>query len=163
MEPRYCPLCTRPLARRPVDGEERLACQDAGCGWVFWDNPAPVVAGLVEHGHDVILIQNRGWPPEWWGLVTGFLERGETPEEGMLRELDEELGLAGEIVSLIGVYSFRRANQVIIAYHLRAAGPITPGEELAGYKAVPIAKLRPWPGATGQAVADWLAAGEGRR
>ncbi len=158
MELKYCPQCGGPLETRLIGGRERRACPDEACGFVFWLNPAPVVAGLVEHGQDVILIQNKEWPPGWWGLVTGFLESGESPEEGMLRELEEELGLKGEIQGLIGVYPFLRANQVIIAYHLVAQGEIVQGEELSGYKRVPIAKLKPWPGATGQAVADWLAA-----
>ena len=36
---------------------------------------------------------DHGWPEKWFGLVSGFLERGETPEEGMRRELAEELAL----------------------------------------------------------------------
>ena len=64
----------------------------------------------------------------------------------------------GEIVALIGVYSFFRMNQVIVAYHVRAEGTITLGEELADYKRIVPEKLRPWPMGTGQAVSDWLAA-----
>jgi len=158
MEARFCPLCARPLVTRPVDGIDRQACPDAGCGWVFWDNPLPVVAGLVEHQGQVLLIQNRGWPPDWWGLVTGFLERGESPEAGVLREVREELNLDAELRGLIGAYGFARQNQVIIAYHLEAFGPYAPGPELNGVKPIPTERLKPWPGATGQAVADWLAA-----
>lgn len=148
------------METRELGGRERRACPDQACGYVFWLNPAPVLAGLVEYGQDVILIQNMEWPQDWWGLVTGFMESGETPEEGMLRELEEELGLVGEIQSLIGVYDFQRMNQVIIAYHIKAQGEIIKGDELRAFKLVPIAKLQPWPGATGQAVADWLAARE---
>lgn len=161
MELQYCPLCARPLVTRPVDGFDRQACPDPACGWVHWNNPLPVVAGLVEHEGRVLLIQNKGWPPDWWGLVTGFLERGESPETGVLREVREELGLMAELKSLIGAYGFARQNQVIIAYHLVAQGPYAPGEELVGVKPVPVERLKPWPGATGQAVADWLA-GRGR-
>jgi len=53
------------------------------------------------------------WPKSWFGLVTGFLERGESPEAGCLREVQEELGLdEAEIVSLIGVYEFTVRNEV---------------------------------------------------
>ena len=76
---------------------------------------------------------------------------------GMLREVREELNLEAELQGLIGVYGHPPRNQVIIAYHLTAQGPYSPGPELAGVKPVPIAKLRPWQGATGQAAADWLA------
>ncbi len=157
MELKYCPQCSGLLESREIGGRERRVCPDQNCGYVFWLNPAPVLAGLVEYGQDVILIQNMDWPPDWWGLVTGFMESGETPEEGMLRELEEELGLKGEIQSLIGVYDFQRSNQVIIAYHIKAQGEIIRGEELRAFQKVPIAKLQPWPGATGQATADWLA------
>jgi hypothetical protein len=49
-------------------------------------------------------------------------------------------------------------NQVIMAYHVRAEGTIILGEELADYKHVLPALLRPWPMGTGEAVRDWLAA-----
>ena len=49
-------------------------------------------------------------------------------------------------------------RQVILAYHVRGHGEIVIGDEIAGVKAVPSDKLRPWPLGTGQAVRDWLAA-----
>ena len=49
-------------------------------------------------------------------------------------------------------------NQVIVAYHVRATGTITLGDELADYKRVAPDNLRPWPLGTGEAVRDWLAA-----
>jgi NADH pyrophosphatase NudC (nudix superfamily) len=86
----YCPRCAQKLTRQKLADRERLACPDPDCGWVFWDNPLPVVAGIVEHEGNVILIQNKGWPETWWGLVTGFLERNETTEEGIRREVMED-------------------------------------------------------------------------
>lgn len=157
LELKFCPACGGPLQTSLIDGRQRPACLDPGCGYVFWGNPVPVVAGLVEHGGHVLLIQNKGWPSDWWGLVSGFLEGCEHPEEGMLREVSEELNLEARMEGLIGIYGFPLRNQVIIAYHLTASGPFSPGPELAGVRPVPVAKLRPWPSATGQAVADWLA------
>jgi len=156
--PRFCPSCARPLEPHAHAGRDRPACPDPECGYVFWDNPLPVVAALVEHEGRVILIQNKGWPESWFGLVTGFLERGETPEQGVLRELKEELSLDGEVAKLIGVYDFQQRNEVIVAYHVCARGTISLGEELAAYKAVEPEKLQPWPFGTGHAVRDWLAA-----
>jgi ADP-ribose pyrophosphatase YjhB (NUDIX family) len=51
-------------------------------------------------------------------LVTGFLEKGETPEQGCLRELKEELGLDGEIVGLVGVYEFIFRNEVCETFRI---------------------------------------------
>jgi len=139
-----------------LDGVERLICPNSDCRFVFYNNPTPVVAAIVEHDGDVILVRNKGWPESWFGLVSGFLERKEDPAAGVLREIQEELNLKGEVISLIGVYPFERMNQVIIAYHVRATGTIEIGDELEAYKRVHPDKLRPWPMGTGHAVKDWL-------
>jgi ADP-ribose pyrophosphatase YjhB (NUDIX family) len=125
---------------------------------VHWNNPTPVVAAIVEHPSGILLIRNRGWPEKFFGLVTGFLEAGETPEEGCLREVHEELGLRATTVRLIGVYPFVMLNQVILAWHVLSNGEVVLGDELEAFKAIPPDKLRPWDVGTGQAVRDWLAA-----
>lgn len=153
----HCLRCGAALTDRDEHGTARRGCPAPGCGWIHYDNPLPVVAAIVEHGDDVLLVRNKGWPEGMYGLVTGFLERAEAPDAGVLREVREELGLAGEVVSLVGAYTFEQRNELIVAYHVRASGDVTVGDELAGYKRVPIAKLRPWPFGTGHAVRDWLA------
>jgi NADH pyrophosphatase NudC (nudix superfamily) len=153
---KYCPKCGQELVLAEVDGVERLKCPSQRCDYVFWNNPIPTVAGVVEYQDKVVLVRQKGWPEKWHGLVTGFLEKGEAPEQGMLRELDEELGLKGDIVEFIGVYSFFELNQLILAYHLKAWGEIRLGDELESYKLIPPGKLRPWSLGTGPALRDWL-------
>ncbi len=153
---RFCPLCAAPLARRMVGERERDAC--TGCDWVHWDNPTPVVAAVIEYDGRVLLARNRAWPPKMFALVAGFLERGETPAEGVLREVKEETDLDADCAHLIGVYEFMRRNELIVAYHVPARGTVRLGEELAEYRLVEPAKLRPWPQGTGQALADWMRA-----
>lgn len=154
---KYCPQCAAPLVSKEHAGRERLVCPNDG--WVYWNNPLPVVAAIIEHEGNVVLVRNHGWPEKMFGLVTGFLEKGESPEQGVLRELREELGLEGEVVRLVGVYPFEQRNELIVAYHVRAHGTIALGDEIAQVKAVPREKLRPWPFGTGLAVSDWLAHG----
>ncbi len=156
---RHCPHCgAGPLIDAPHGGLNRRSCADPACGFVFWDNPTPVVAAIVERNDNVVLVRSLGWPESWFGLVTGFLERGETPEEAALREVKEELGLDGELRQLIGVYAFRRMNQVIIAYHVEAHGGeiVLDETELAAHKEVPLAKVRPWRAGTGHALMAFL-------
>jgi NADH pyrophosphatase NudC (nudix superfamily) len=154
---KYCPKCGSDLAASEVDGHERLRCTSDDCPFVFWDNPTPVVAAIAELNGQVVLTRKDGWPPKMYGVVAGFLEKGETVESSVLREVCEELGLEGEIVEFVGYYSFLQRNQVILAFHVRAEGEIVLGEELAEVKLVDPEKLRPWPIGTGPAVRDWLA------
>lgn len=151
---RFCPDCATPLETVQLDGLSRRRCPD--CQFVHWNNPTPVVAAVVEHEGRVILARNAAWPPGMFGLVTGFLEAGETPEAGVLREVQEELGTNGELGGLVGVYAFTRRNQVILAYHVVIHGEIVLGEELAEYRSVAPDRCRVWPFATGLALRDWL-------
>jgi NADH pyrophosphatase NudC (nudix superfamily) len=152
---KYCPKCAAPLEAVVIDGHSRQKCPD--CDFVHWDNPIPVVAAIVEHEGKVILTRNKGWPEKWLGILAGFLDKGETPEDGVLREVKEELGLEGEIVSFVGNYTFELRNQIIFAYHVRVEGEITLGEELESIKALPPEEVRPWDIGTGPALRDWLA------
>ena len=153
---RFCPQCSAPLAPQDHDGTPRMGC-GAGCGYVHWNNPTPVVAAVVQHGDDLILARNVAWPGKFFALVTGFLEADDpSPEEAVVREVEEELGLQGRTPSFIGHYRFERMNQIIIAYHVVADGEIRLGAELAEYIRVPPAQATYWPAATGLALRDWL-------
>jgi NAD+ diphosphatase len=161
--PRHCAQCGGRLA--PVDGKPgQLLCTAETCGKITYLSPIPVVAAIVERDGHVVLVRGHGWPQSWYGLVTGFLEPQEHPEEAARREVGEELGLAVMESRLIGVYPFPRMNQVIIAYHMRASGEIVLDTvELEAFKLVPLEKLRPWEFGTGAAVKDFLAARERTR
>ena len=152
----YCPTCASELETRTVDGHERLVCSSDDCDFVFYDNPTPVVAAVVQRDDEVILIRNHGWPESWFGLVSGFLEQVEHPTDGVLREVEEEIGAIGEVVGFIGHYPFEQMNQIILAYHVTIEGDVEAGDEIAAIKAVPIEDLKPWEFGTGPAVKDWL-------
>jgi NAD+ diphosphatase len=153
---RFCPQCATPLERRIAGERERAACP--ACGWVHWDNPAPVVAAVIEYEGRVLLARNAAWPPKMFALVTGFLERDETPQAAVAREVKEETNLDTRASSLIGVYDFARKNELIIAYHVVANGTVRLSGELVDYRLIEPAKVRPWPAATGLALADWMRA-----
>jgi NAD+ diphosphatase len=162
MPANFCPQCGSPLQNTEVNGHPRRCCSAAGCAYVHWDNPVPVVAAIVELDGAVILARNQGWPEKMYGLITGFLEKGETPDQAILREVREELGLSADTARFIGYYPFFEMNQLILAFHVAAKGEIVLGEELADIRRVPVERLKPWTLGTGPAVRDWLAARRGQ-
>lgn len=158
-EIRHCTHCGTPLEWLPVadDGggyKDRQGCP--ACGWVHWNNPTPVLAAIVELEGRILLARNAAWPGKSFGLITGFMEAGETPQEGIAREIQEETSLSVSALSLVGVYDFQRMNQVIIAYHAVAHGVVQLSPELVDYRLIEPAKARCWPAGTGYALADWL-------
>ncbi|MCW5613172.1 MAG: NUDIX domain-containing protein [Rubrivivax sp.] len=157
----FCPLCATALAAieqvEDSGAKTRLRCP--ACGWTHWNNPTPVLAAVIEcadRGGQLLLARNAAWTQRMFALITGFMEAGETPEQGITREVAEETALAVRELSLIGVYDFQRMNQVIIAYHALAEGEIRLSPELAEYKLFEPAAVRCWPAGTGYALADWL-------
>ena len=157
-EVRFCSHCASPLQWLTVaeDGGDvqRLRC--AACGWTHWNNPTPVLAAIVEHEGRVLLARNAAWPEKVFGLITGFMEAGESPEEGVAREVAEETGLKAESLELISVHEFLRMNQVIIAFHVRASGQVRLSPELLEYRLLEPEKVQAWPSGTGMALAKWL-------
>lgn len=155
-ELRFCPQCASPLTLGQRGGSQRLVCTSPSCDFVHWDNPVPVVAAVVEHEGQVLLARNVAWPRGFYGLITGFLERNESPQWGVQREVEEELGLSPQGAHFIGLYDFHRKNQLIIAYHVPATGVVRLNEELDDWKHIPIDQARYWDGGTGLALRDWL-------
>jgi NADH pyrophosphatase NudC (nudix superfamily) len=153
---KFCPECSSGLTKVELEGVERTACSSPSCTYVFWNNPTPVVAAIVEHSGKIVLARKKGWPDFMFGVIAGFLEKGETPETAVLREIKEEIGLEGSTPNFIGNYSFFERNQLIIAFHVKAEGSINIGDELDEIKCVLPEEITPWSHGTGPAVKDWL-------
>ncbi len=155
---RYCPACATSLAQieLPEDGGPKTRLRCPACGWTHWNNPVPVLAAIVELDGKVLLARNAAWTRRMFALITGFMEAGESPEEGIRREVLEETGLTVERLALVGVHDFQRMNQVIITYHAVAHGEVRLSPELAEYKLFDPKDVICWPAGTGWALADWL-------
>jgi NAD+ diphosphatase len=158
---RFCTHCATPLALLTVaeDGGPKARLRCPACGWTHWNNPTPVLAAVIEcadRGGQLLLARNAAWPGRNFALVTGFMEAGETPEEGITREVAEETSLTVDSLQLIGVYDFQRMNQLIVAYHAVARGEVVLSPELAEYKFFEPHNVLCWRAGTGYALADWL-------
>jgi len=100
MHYKYCSICGS-LLKAKADGD--LSCTN--CNFVNYRNPRPTVTGLVLHKDRLLLTRRAGEPfKNWWDLPGGFLDRGETPRQCILRELKEETDLGIKIRGLFGIY-----------------------------------------------------------
>ncbi len=155
---KFCPTCATPLAfiTQMEDGGEKARLRCSACNYTHWNNPTPVLAAVVEVEGKILLAQNAAWPGKMFALITGFMEAGETPQEGIAREIKEETNLETTALDLIGVYDFKRMNQVIIAYHAVCHGEVKLSPELVDYRLYEFDQLKCWPAGTGYALADWL-------
>lgn len=122
MDREFCPYCAQRLTSRRIDGRDRQVC--VSCGRVLYENPVPATAAVVFDDDGGVLLVKRNVEPKkgQWCLPGGFIEVGESPEAGCLRELKEETNLAGYIDRLLGVYvadSSIYKSVLIIGYLVR--------------------------------------------
>ncbi len=114
----YCPICGAPVQVTQREGRRRPVC--TRCGHIIYVNPYPA-ACLVVIKDSKVLLTRRSIEPHFgeWCLPGGFLEWGESPEEGARRELLEEAGLAAGELHILGAYDSitgSRRHVLLLAY-----------------------------------------------
>ena len=86
---RYCGVCGGPM-RLHTDISKR--CEH--CGKEVWPQVAPAIIVRITRGDDeVLMARARNFRGDFYGLIAGFVETGETLEEAVVREVREETGL----------------------------------------------------------------------
>jgi len=121
----YCSACGNESIQLIVpkhDTHERKVCTD--CKTVHYENPR-VVVGAVTTFEDKFLLCKRAIEPQLglWTYPSGFLEIGESLEQGAIREAYEEAFANIELTHLVGTYSLLRAQQVHVIYAATLAEP----------------------------------------
>jgi ADP-ribose pyrophosphatase YjhB (NUDIX family) len=111
------------------DDRERLVCPD--CGFIDYQNPRVIVGSVATWGERILLVKRAIQPRRgFWTLPAGFLEHGESPAEGALREAREEACAELELDQLLAVYSIPRIGQVQLMYRARLVAPdVAAGDE----------------------------------
>ncbi len=122
----FCPVCGSELLIAEIENRLRKKC--SSCSWIHYDNPLPVTIAYTLNAENKLLVVRRAHHPGYneWALPGGFLESGETPQEGCLRELKEETSLDGNIEHLIGAYhrhSEMYGSLLVVAYKVTVDNP----------------------------------------
>jgi ADP-ribose pyrophosphatase YjhB (NUDIX family) len=112
------------FVRRIPEGEdrERLTCNE--CGFIAYENPKIVVGSVVDVGGQVLLCRRAIEPRRgFWTIPAGYMELGETVEEGARREAREEACAELALDGVLAIYSIARIGQVQILFRARLATP----------------------------------------
>ena len=101
---KYCSNCGKELSSKNEGDTPRDYCEK--CNVYYYDNPLPVASNIVMKDREILLVKRKNAPFKGlWCLPMGFAESGESIESAALRELVEETGIIGKIVSLVDVSS----------------------------------------------------------
>ncbi|MGO9803196.1 MAG: NUDIX hydrolase [Steroidobacteraceae bacterium] len=141
----YCSQCGAPVALRipPGDHLPRHVCD--ACGTIHYQNPRLVV-GCVPEYEGRILLCRRAIEPRlgYWTVPAGFMENGETLQQGAARESHEEALARVDIGSLLAVVHVLHARQVHVFFRATMRiGDYGPGPESLEVLLLPPADI-PW-------------------
>lgn len=103
---KFCPKCGGKLLEKIIkseEGKKRLVCSK--CNFIFYQNSKPTVSAIIVKNNQILLAKRAIKPfKNKWDVPGGFLEEGEAPQAGLLREIKEELGVKIKIKKLIGIF-----------------------------------------------------------
>jgi len=127
----YCSHCGSPvtLGVPPGDDRTRHICQN--CDRVHYQNPRIIAGAIPVHEQKILLCRRAIAPREGlWTLPAGFLENGETIEQGALRESLEEANARLRAPALYAIFDIPRIHQVYIFFRAELADlDFAPGTE----------------------------------
>ncbi len=130
-EMKYCPICKSKLVVETLDEKPRLVCKS--CGFVFWNNPIPVVAAIVPYDGKIVLVKSS--IRKTWGLPAGHIEEGDTAEKRVIYEVYEETGLEVDILDFLGTWKSDTKNILLLMYVVRVKGGyLRPGGDVEDVK-----------------------------
>ena len=119
-------------------------------------------SALIERGGEYLLARRRDIG--LWNLPGGGMEAGETVEDGLAREVMEEIGVTIRVVRLVGVYSKPQKNEIVLTFLCKLASDQEPGtsdevSEVGWFRARPHAQMTPCPStASGSPMRRWASA-----
>jgi ADP-ribose pyrophosphatase YjhB (NUDIX family) len=108
------------------DTRVRLVCTE--CGFVDYQNPRIIVGSVVSTRDRRVLMCRRAIEPRlgFWTLPAGFLEIGETLEEGAAREALEEAQARIVTNGILAVFSISRIGQIQVIFRASFADMAAP-------------------------------------
>ena len=88
---RHCGVCGAPTA--PIRAGHCLVCNNHACAEEFFPRMDPAIIVLVSDGERALLGRQTSWPPRRYSTIAGFVEPGESLEDAVAREVEEETGV----------------------------------------------------------------------
>jgi ADP-ribose pyrophosphatase YjhB (NUDIX family) len=131
---KFCSECGAAVVLRWIDEDERERYVCLSCGSVHYQNPRVIVSCIVSVGQKILMCRRSQEPGKGqWAPPAGFLECGETLEQGAARETFEETGVSVDPnrLDLSGIINITAIDQIVVAFRadLLTMPVLRPGAE----------------------------------
>jgi len=109
---RFCGTCGSPTKTHEL--ERAMVC--ASCNVSFYPRINPCVIVLVSRGEELLLAKHARARSDFYSCLAGFIEAGETPEQTVVREVKEEVGIDVDNVRYIKSQSWPFPSQLMLGF-----------------------------------------------
>lgn len=109
---KFCGVCGSPM-KMHTDISKRCT----NCGKEVWPSLATAIIVLIHKGEEVLLVNAKTLRGDFYGLVSGFVETGETLEEAVHREVLEETGLTINNIKYFGSQPWPYPSGLMVGYN----------------------------------------------
>ena len=108
---RFCPTCGVPTVQ-----ETPIMKKCPKCGLEMYPPIATAIIVLIQRGDEILLVHNRAFKRDYYGLVAGFLEAGESLEQCVRREVMEETGLTIKNLRYFGSQTWPYPSGLMVGF-----------------------------------------------
>ena len=109
---RYCGRCG--MATAPKTEERARVCP--ACRLAAYPRLSPAVMALVRRSGEILLARSPHFPPGMYSALAGFVEPGETLEQCLAREVEEEVGVRVSQIRYFASQPWPFPNSLMIAF-----------------------------------------------
>lgn len=127
---RHCGVCG--AATHFDSGGHRALCTDVACKQQYFPRTDPAIIVIVSDGPRCLLGRQASWPPTRFSTLAGFVEPGETLEQAVAREVEEESGVRVAAARYVASQPWPFPASLMLGFEADAASnAICVGAELA--------------------------------
>lgn len=109
---RFCGKCGSQLH----DSSDETARICLSCGNVYYPSLSPAMIVLVEKEGKILLARHKHRNTDIFTCLAGYMEPGETLEECVAREVEEEAGIKVKDIRYVGSKSWPFPDQLMLAF-----------------------------------------------
>lgn len=121
----FCASCGSAMERRVPEDDDRIRSVCTRCGFVHYRNPIMVVGCIPEWEGSILMCRRNIEPCRGkWTLPAGYLENGETVQDGAARETREETLADVEILGPFRMFTIVHVNQIYLMFRAKLRQPV---------------------------------------
>lgn len=95
---------------------QEIAMKCSTCDSIVYPRISPAIIVAVIKDNQLLLARGRRFPPNRYSVIAGFVEPGETLEDCVRRELQEEVGIEVHTINYFGSQPWSFPDSLMVAF-----------------------------------------------